>query len=188
MNPKFEYGLCQCGCGGKTSLARYTYAKGQMQRGEPVRFLVGHGRRKPGPDYVENADGCWIWQRARCKRPPYGLVWDPRTKTRTLAHRVYYIQAKGPIPDGLHLDHLCGVPQCVNPDHLEPVTRRENAQRGRNAKLNWPIVNRLRKEWANSGCSATTFAKAEAANYGVSWYCIHEMLIERTWQDPSVQT
>lgn len=39
----------------------------------------------------------------------------------------------GPITDGLELDHLCNVPSCVNPDHLEPVTHAENMRciRGR---------------------------------------------------------
>jgi hypothetical protein len=35
----------------------------------------------------------------------------------------------GPIPDGLHLDHLCKVRNCVRPSHLEAVTPRENVMR-----------------------------------------------------------
>lgn len=46
------------------------------------------------------------------------------------AHRWAYEEAYGPIAQGLHLDHLCCNPSCVNPKHLEPVTNHENAKRG----------------------------------------------------------
>lgn len=46
------------------------------------------------------------------------------------AHRVAYEAARGPIPDGLVLDHLCRNRGCVNPSHLEPVTHRTNILRG----------------------------------------------------------
>ena len=46
------------------------------------------------------------------------------------AHRWSYQHHIGPVPEGLVLDHLCRVRHCVNPDHLEPVTSRENTLRG----------------------------------------------------------
>lgn len=46
------------------------------------------------------------------------------------AHRVAYETWIGPIPDGLDLDHLCRHRACVNPLHLEPVTRKVNVLRG----------------------------------------------------------
>ena len=48
----------------------------------------------------------------------------------TVAHRVSYQMDKGEVPSGLQLDHLCRVRCCVNPDHLEPVSQKENVRRG----------------------------------------------------------
>jgi hypothetical protein len=53
----------------------------------------------------------------------------------TKAHLVCYEIANGPVPKGMELDHLCRNPACVNPDHLEPVTRRENILRGSGPKI-----------------------------------------------------
>lgn len=70
---------------------------------------------------------CWIWC-GRVNENGYGWVSD-NGKLR-LAHRVAYEKVKGSIPSGLVLDHLCGVPGCVNPNHLEAVTQQENLRRG----------------------------------------------------------
>jgi hypothetical protein len=84
--------------------------------------------------FVDEND-CWIWQGAKNKG--YGLVMYQRRHWRV--HRLLYEAAKGAVPPGYHLDHLCRNPSCVNPDHLEAVTARENILRGvgasaRNAK------------------------------------------------------
>lgn len=75
-----------------------------------------------------NGDGgCWVWK-ASLNKAGYGQV-RYLGQTR-LAHRSVYRMVVGEIPDGLDLDHLCRNPPCVNPKHLEPVTRRENTLRG----------------------------------------------------------
>ena len=71
--------------------------------------------------------GCWIWMGALSANG-YGNI-HVRPKN-IVAHRYFYEYAKGPVPSGLDLDHLCRVRCCVNPDHLQPVTRSENLRRG----------------------------------------------------------
>jgi len=77
----------------------------------------------------EPNSGCWIWIGALSRAfNGYGKFWDGTKKV--MAHRFAYEHIKGPIPDNLELDHLCRLRCCVNPDHLEPVTSKENSQRG----------------------------------------------------------
>ncbi|MFZ2886530.1 MAG: HNH endonuclease signature motif containing protein [Minisyncoccia bacterium] len=81
---------------------------------------------KPFSHYVKKTQTCWLWTGA--KRSGYGRVAIKRKVYQ--AHRIAYEKEHGPIPKGLTLDHLCRVPSCVNPDHLEAVTRGENVLRG----------------------------------------------------------
>lgn len=75
---------------------------------------------------VQKSEGCWLWTASRDDRG-YGVVhWAGRSQK---AHRVSYELSIGPIPEGLTLDHLCRTLACVRPDHLEPVTSRENILR-----------------------------------------------------------
>lgn len=69
---------------------------------------------------------CWLWT-AGCRKNGYGTFWY-RYKN-VLAHRFAYNLLVGPVPAGLVLDHTCLVKSCVNPTHLDPVTRIENSRR-----------------------------------------------------------
>lgn len=91
-----------------------------MVKMSPVVRLISHVEKGPG--------GCWLWT-AQLDKGGYGKVkLDGRP---WMAHRAAYTLLVGPIPAGLTLDHLCRVRNCVNPDHLEPVTLKENLMRGR---------------------------------------------------------
>lgn len=83
---------------------------------------------------VLKGDDCWTWTGAT-QAGGYGRFMASSSPTvLVLAHRFAYEQAHGPIADGLTIDHLCRNTSCVNPAHLEPVTREENALRAsRNA-------------------------------------------------------
>lgn len=107
---------------------------GRMRRGADMNKPFG---KRPLIDrFLEKtratSSGCIEWT-ASTNGVGYGMFfvdWDGGRNFKMLAHRWYYEYARGPIPEGLHLDHLCRNPICVNPDHLEAVTQRENTLRG----------------------------------------------------------
>lgn len=80
-----------------------------------------------------NDDGCIVWI-GGTNGVGYGQFYRGKKfrgdTGKAYAHRWSYEYHVGPIPDGLFIDHLCRNPACVNPDHLEPVTNRENLLRG----------------------------------------------------------
>lgn len=76
--------------------------------------------------------GCWEWI-GRRNQGGYGRFYigtGTNDQRYASAHRWSYERVVGEIPDGLDLDHLCRNRSCVNPAHLEPVTRQENIRRG----------------------------------------------------------
>jgi hypothetical protein len=73
--------------------------------------------------------GCIRWTAAM--RGKYGSINEGGKGNQLYAHRVAYELFIGPIPPGLHIDHLCRNTWCVNPSHLEPVTKAENNKRKR---------------------------------------------------------
>ena len=74
----------------------------------------------------------------------YGMLFDEGKQLR--AHRVMYESLVGEIPLGKHIDHLCRVRLCINPDHMEPVTNVMNIMRGEA-----PSAQNARKTHCNEG-------------------------------------
>jgi hypothetical protein len=163
---------CECGCGQETPLAPRTDTAKGWTRGEPLRFVRFHHTRRPGePEYVVDDRGyktpCWIWQRTRNPQG-YGQ------QNKAGAHRVYFERANGPLPPGMEPDHLCRVRCCVNPAHMEAVTRGENARRGAKAKLTWAGVRLIRRSSASALELAIIFGVDRSTIYSVrgrrSWW------------------
>jgi len=73
-------------------------------------------------------DSCWIWI-ARVRPDGYGSFMMDGGRGTRYAHRIAYEWLRGPVPEGLQLDHLCRQRSCVNPWHLEPVTPMVNVHR-----------------------------------------------------------
>jgi hypothetical protein len=78
--------------------------------------------------FPEPNSGCWLWGGA-LNRDGYGTIYVQGSK-RKLAHRIIFESMRRPVPEGMHLDHLCRNRLCVNPDHLEIVSPRTNVLRG----------------------------------------------------------
>lgn len=94
----------------------------KLYRGKkPIRYRLHEG-------YDVGDNGCWIWK--FYTYDGYGFISTGGSGQMARAHIYYYEALVGPIPDGKILDHLCRVRACVNPEHLEPVTFKENVLRG----------------------------------------------------------
>jgi len=78
---------------------------------------------------VDPATGCWIWTGTLTKPGGYGQFKIDGANVCT--HRWAYTYFRGPIPDGLVLDHVgCDRPPCCNPWHVTPTTDAVNTMRG----------------------------------------------------------
>ncbi len=146
--PDQPSGYCECGCGGRTRLAPYSDRRRGTSKGQPQRFIHGHYAaykdgisRRATTRWLEEDRGyatlCWVWQLS-INAGGYGreTACEAGGKRTRLAHRGAYEDRYGPVPEGFELDHLCRVRACVNPDHLEVVTRATNTRRGASAILN----------------------------------------------------
>jgi hypothetical protein len=98
--------FCKCGCGAVVT----------------NEWVQGHQWRAK-PDYlVDDATGCWLWQRCIDKQG-YGKA---SRDGESLAHRWMYLKTYGYVP--ANLDHICRNRSCINPMHLRPASPAENAQ------------------------------------------------------------
>jgi hypothetical protein len=125
---------------------------------------------------VNKTETCWEWTGTKLKTG-YGVITvNPKMLK---AHRVSYMWAKGPIPEGMQIDHICQRPSCVRPDHLRAVTNKQNQEnrkppQGRNISgyrgVYW---NKDRRKWGTlvtqhgKRISAGCYADVEEANAAV---------------------
>lgn len=112
--PKGRGRFCDRLCGNRAN----------KSRPEAERFWEKVNKNGPVPERRPDLGPCWLWTGSTQKG--YGKF----TSSVNGAHVWAYLSLVGSIPQGYELDHLCFVRPCVNPSHLEPVTKRENILRG----------------------------------------------------------
>jgi hypothetical protein len=96
-------------------------------------------------------NGCVVWEGSR-NRAGYGSIYVYGKMTSV--HRYAWECANGPIPGGMHVDHLCWNTSCVNVEHLRLVTNAQNQQNRSGAHSNSKSgirgvsFNKARNKWA----------------------------------------
>ena len=146
-----------------------------LKRIDIIRFLEKCGD--------PNERGCWPWlgsivhsRRVSGMHAGNGSFrWEDSSK---MAHRISYEIHIGPIPRGLCVRHKCDNSICVNPEHLELGTAKDNnhdkAIRGRAArKLTAAQVQKIRAD--------KRIGRVIGADYGVGQITISNIKTKRSW-------
>lgn len=146
-----------------------------------MRYVNGHNRKaslaRPyatrarfSPVMAGLATPCWL---APQKPEPNGYVRVSEGGESRYAHVLLWEASHGPVPVGLELDHKCRNRWCINPSHLEPVTRAVNVQRGATAKLSPADVLAIRASSEHLKVLAERFdvsiTSVWAARRGLTW-------------------
>lgn len=194
-------GLCRCGCGKITPIAkRNRWDLGHI-KGKHVPYLPSHNSaRRTDPNQfwelveVDEETGCWIRQRVEDRRD-YGkasIEIDGRVYRKP--HHVAWVLTHGPIPDGFFVLHKCDNHPCCNPDHLFLGTQADNmtdmAEKGRSSNsaslesrwsgLKKPIeeeANELRRRYTPR--SPVDGRRALAREFGFSLSRVNRILLNK---------
>ena len=122
----------------------------------------------------KSSSGCWLWNGSLITGG-YGRFYDSDHRAIMRAHRWSYLHSKGAIPKDREINHLCHVRACVNPDHLELVTRSQNnhhgaqfaAHEGRRWRepAGWALANLLKTgcKWGHAFTEANTYVRKDGS-------------------------
>ena len=173
------HGLCRCGCGNRTQIAkRNEYRRGHV-KGEPIPVLHGHNRRAGPPHFRVARAGydnpCYLWNRGKTSA---GYAQTSFGRSTKLVHRLTYGATNGTVPEGLELHHLCEHRDCIRPDHMVPLTHAGHTRISSYSKLTVQAAREIRR-------STNTVAKL-AARHGVSSATICEIRSGLKWNEAMI--
>jgi hypothetical protein len=151
---------------------------------------IGAGKTRSGPNAVNWKGGVRTRNCALCGkpftfRPTLCIIWPGFKNQDGYAqsdigplHRAMYEATYGPVPQGMEMDHLCKQRDCINPDHVEPVTHTENIRRSAATKLDWPRVCEIRRLHGEGWSQGQL-----AARFGVGKSQIQHIVRLRQWRE-----
>lgn len=169
-------GICLCGCGRPTPIALQT-RMGNLA-GSPCQYLLGH--RIIQSYKVNTVTDCWEMKTRRSDG--YSRVHRDGKNKLVMGHIYYWEKSRGPVTDGMQLDHLCRNRCCVNPDHLEPVTFEENQRRIR-AESPIPDFTENLQPITDPQTGCWNFPITQADGYARVWFFGHLRTAHRVFYE-----
>ena len=166
-------GLSFDAIGSALGFGRNTVVAALRAEGHSVSKRKGSG----DPDFwplVVKTNTCWIWTGSTDPKG-YGIARVNGMSHR--AHRYVYAALVEEIRPGMVIDHRCGNPRCVNPEHLRQVSNAENTQFGKRAKMDADKVRAMRHEYARGLWTQEALAK----RYGLHVETVRGILLKRSW-------
>jgi hypothetical protein len=149
-----------------------------MSRGEisglPKRYILGHYNTFRIEDCytIDPEKGCHLWA-GRLSDAGYARA---RIGGRTwLIYKYVWEQQNGPTPEGYDLHHRCEIKRCINPDHIELLTRAAHAQQ--HHTLTWDAVREIR------ALRGKVRQIDLAARFGVPQSTISAVQLGKTWKE-----
>jgi len=107
---------------------------------------------------IDTESKCWNWT-GRISGRKHGYPQISVGGKQTMVHRITYEELVRPLVPGETIDHLCRNPHCINPEHLEPISLRENVKRMHSYRSLQKEIDRLQKFIYSIGYDPQTLKK-----------------------------